>query len=251
MSRDILNPRTLVYARHIGRELALLSLSSLSQHYGDDNLEDVELADILERATRLLSNEAEEYLNSSGKALEEIYTQLNDFDPEERLDLVESSRELLQHKRNFSKELDQLKQQLREQAESLSNAVNLLGEALHVPLLRTLSDNPHVQTFTLELVSVFRDQRQDIDALINEVSEEWSVERMNSIDRDLIRIAATEMLYDPMANHLGGDTTPLPVIINEAVELAKKYGTPESYRFVNAVLRNLLPHAEQRRKQQR
>lgn len=251
MSQETPIPRTLVYARHIGRELALLSLSSLSQYQTEGDLDEVDLADILERATRLLSNEAEEYIGTSGKALEAIYSTLDAFEPEEKLDLVDSHRDLQKYKKSVGDKLEELKGLLREQAEELSNAVNLLGEALHLPLLRILSDNPHIKTFTLEVVSAYRDQRQDIDALINDVSEEWSLDRMNSIDRDLIRLAATEMLYDPMANQLGGDKTPLPVIINEAVELAKKYGTPDSYRFVNAILRNLLPHAEERRSQHR
>ena len=251
MSRENPIPRTLVYARHIGRELALLSLSSLSQYNPEADLDQIDLADILERAVRLLSNEAEEYISTSGKSLEEIYSTVDAFEPQEKLDLVDSHRDLQKYKRSIGDQLDDLKKQLRKQAEALSNAVNLLGEALHLPLLRILSDNPHIKTFTLEVVSSYRDNRQDIDALINDVSEEWSLERMNSIDRDLIRLAATEMVYDPMATQLGGDKTPLPVIINEAVELAKKYGTPDSYRFVNAILRNLLPHAEERRRQRK
>lgn len=245
------SPRTLVYARHIGRELALLSLSSLSQYSDETALEQVALADILERAVRLLITEAEEYLTSTGKVLEETHSALENIDPEDSFAQADGSRDLQQSKRNLTRELEKLQQQMQAQVDILSNAVNLLGEALHVPLLRILSDNPHVRTFTLELVSAWRDQRESIDKLINDVSGEWPVDRMNSLDRDLIRIGATEMLYDPIANYLGGDTTPLPVIINEAVELAKKYGTPESYRFVNAVLRNLLPFAEERRRNQR
>ena len=248
MSGEPSVPRTLVYARHIGRELALLSLSSLNQYADDSGLDQVNLGDVLERSVRMLTAEAEEYLSTGGKSLEEVYSTLENLDAEEELEKAESSRDLQQFRRNIGREIDRLKTLLQDQAQSLSNAVNLLGEALHVPLLRSLSDNPHVRDFTLELVSTYRDERTAIDTLINDVSgEEWPIDRMNSIDRDLIRIAATEMIYDPVAQRAGGDKTPLPVIINEAVELAKKYGTPDSYRFVNAVLRNLLPHAEGRR----
>ena len=242
-------PRTLVYARHIGRELALLSLSSLTQFADDSSLDQVNLADILERSVRLLASEAEEYITTAGKSIEETHAALEHFDAEDELAKAEGHKDVNQARRNLEREIAKLKASLRTQTEALSNAVNLLGEALTVPLVRSLSDNPHVRTFTLELVSTYRNHREGIDTLINEVSgEEWPLDRMNSIDRDLIRIGATEMLYDPVASLRGGDTTPLPVIINEAVELAKKYGTPDSYRFVNAVLRNLLPHAEGRRK---
>lgn len=244
-------PRTLVYARHIGRELALLSLSSLS-HTEETTLDQINLADLLERAVRLLVTEAEDYLSTTGKGLEETYAALEAIDPEDALAQAEGSRDKQQARRNLAREIEKLQERLQGFATELSNAVNLLGEALHVPLLRSLSDNPHVRTFSLELIGAWRDQRAQIDALINQVSgEEWPLDRMNSIDRDLIRIAATEMIYDPIANRLHGDVTPLPVIINEAVELAKKYGTPESYRFVNAVLRNLLPHAEEKRRGKR
>lgn len=249
MSDIPMAPRTLVYARHIGRELALLSLSSLNQYTDQNALDQVNLAEILERAVRLLTNEAEDYLTTAGKALEETHSTLENLDPEDMIENAESHRDLQTFKRNITRELEKIQQRLQAQTQELSNAVNLLGEALDVPLIRSLADNPHVRTFTLELVTAYRDQRESLDKLINDVSgEEWPIDRMNSIDRDLIRIAATEMLYDPIAHRLGGDVTPLPVIINEAVELAKKYGTPESYRFVNAVLRNLLPHAETQRR---
>jgi len=249
MSSEPIIPRTLAYARHIGRELALLCLSSLSQNYYDNTLADVDLADIIERATRMLNQEAEEYLSSSGKVLENVYNQLDQLDPSELVD-DDNIRDLSHAKRQFNKAFERIKETLQAQTQQLSHTVNLLGESLHIPLLRILADNPQIRTFTLELASVYREQHEYIDALLNEVSQEWSVERMNSIDRDLLRIAATEMLFDPIANHLGGDKTPLPVIINEAVELAKKYGTPDSFRFVNAILRNLLPHAEQKRREQ-
>ncbi|MBF2052616.1 MAG: transcription antitermination factor NusB [Candidatus Sericytochromatia bacterium] len=249
MSSESPIPRTLAYARHIGRELALLCLSSLSQTASEADFEALDLADLIERATRMLNQEAEEYLNTSGKALEAVYSQLEQLDPSELLD-DDNIRDLGAAKRQFKSAFDKIKDNLRSQTEQLSHAVNLLGESLHIPLMRILADNPHVRTFTLALVGVYCEQRETIDTQLNAVAEDWSVERMNSIDRDLLRIAATEMLFDPMANRLGGDRTPLPVIINEAVELAKKYGTPDSFRFVNAILRNLLPHAEARRQGQ-
>ncbi len=243
-----LSPRTLVYARHIGRELALLSLSALSQFSDDELATQVSLADILERSVRVLISEAEEYITHSGKTLEESHEALDQIDPEDSFAKVENTRDLQQHKRKLTIELEACKTAMLTQIQILSHTVNILGEALHMPLMRILADNPDIKKFTLELVSCWRSHHQEIDDLINQVSEEWTVDRMNSLDRDLIRIGATEMLFDPVAKLLHGNKTPLPVIINEAVELAKKYGTDESYRFVNAILRNLLPHAEESRR---
>lgn len=67
-----------------------------------------------------------------------------------------------------------------------------------------------------------------IDAMIGEKAEGWSVPRMGKVDIALLRLAVYEMLYD--------DNIPPSVAINEAVELAKKFGQDGSARFVNAVL---------------
>lgn len=71
----------------------------------------------------------------------------------------------------------------------------------------------------------------ELDARINEVSEGWKTSRMSRVDLSIIRLALYEMSYD--------DYVPLKVAINEAVELAKKYGGDDSPSFVNAILGKL------------
>lgn len=68
----------------------------------------------------------------------------------------------------------------------------------------------------------------EIDALINEKAEGWNTQRMGKVDLTIIRLAVYEMLFD--------EDVPAKVAINEAVELAKKYGQDESPSFVNGVL---------------
>ena len=68
----------------------------------------------------------------------------------------------------------------------------------------------------------------DIDPLIAEAAEHWRPERMAIVDRLILRMAVCELLRDP--------GTPRAVIINEALELARTFGTEESVRFVNGVL---------------
>ncbi len=67
-----------------------------------------------------------------------------------------------------------------------------------------------------------------IDSQITRASENWSVSRMGRVDRSIIRIATYEMLYM--------DEVPKNVAINEAIEIAKRFGTDESPTFVNGVL---------------
>jgi len=67
-----------------------------------------------------------------------------------------------------------------------------------------------------------------LDKIISRFSEKWEIERMSAVDRNIMRLALYEMLYR--------DDIPNAVSINEAVELAKKFGGEESWRFVNGIL---------------
>lgn len=71
----------------------------------------------------------------------------------------------------------------------------------------------------------------ELDAQINEVSDGWKTSRMSRVDLSILRLALYEMEYD--------SEVPLKVAINEAVELAKKYGGDDSPSFVNAILGKL------------
>ena len=72
---------------------------------------------------------------------------------------------------------------------------------------------------------------EEIDAAIGEASKGWKVSRMAKVDLALIRLAVYEMRYE--------EDIPVKVAINEAVELAKQYGTDDSSSFVNGVLAKL------------
>ena len=72
---------------------------------------------------------------------------------------------------------------------------------------------------------------EEIDTFINEVSEGWKTGRMGKVDLTILRLAVYEMKYE--------EDVPVKVAINEAVELAKKYGTDDSSAFVNGVLAKL------------
>ena len=72
------------------------------------------------------------------------------------------------------------------------------------------------------------DKLEEIDAMINEKAKGWSTDRMGKVDLTIIRLAVYEMKYD--------ETVPDGVAINEAVELAKRFGLDESAGFVNGVL---------------
>ena len=88
--------------------------------------------------------------------------------------------------------------------------------------------DPGTQGFAEDLFRVATARQEEIDSCIEKASEHWRLERMAAVDRNLLRAAIAEMLAYP--------ATPLPVIINEALEIARLYCAPESVNFLNGVL---------------
>jgi transcription antitermination protein NusB len=84
------------------------------------------------------------------------------------------------------------------------------------------------RAFAGSLVRGAKAEQAKIDAIIAESAEHWGLERMAVVDRNILRMAVYELLYEP--------DVPGKVAINEAIEIAKKFGTAESSRFINGVL---------------
>ena len=86
--------------------------------------------------------------------------------------------------------------------------------------------------FAEGLISGVKQHQVRIDALISEAAENWRLDRMAAIDRNILRLGAYEMMFC--------DEIPARVAINEALELAKRYSTAQSSRFVNGILDRVL-----------
>ncbi len=89
------------------------------------------------------------------------------------------------------------------------------------------------KAYAWQLVSGTTTNRAAIDEVIVSVSAEWKLDRMASVDRNIARLAIYEMRF-------GSEPLSPNVVINEAVELAKTFGTEESGRFVNGILGSLV-----------
>lgn len=76
------------------------------------------------------------------------------------------------------------------------------------------------------------EHRQEIDELIRTQADNWRLERMPAVDRNILRLAVYEMLYQ--------DDIPDLVVVDEAIELAKKFGSQQSGRFINGLLDGLM-----------
>ena len=96
---------------------------------------------------------------------------------------------------------------------------------------RLLSDRK-LSEFTEGLIAGVKEHQVRLDAMISQVAENWRLDRMAAIDRNILRLGAFEMMFCP--------EVPARVAINEALELAKRYSTAQSSRFVNGILDRVL-----------
>jgi transcription antitermination protein NusB len=85
-----------------------------------------------------------------------------------------------------------------------------------------------VQEFAEDIFRLAREHAAEIDQLIETHAENWRMDRMAAVDRNILRAAVAELLGFP--------ATPRAVVINEAIEIARKFSSPESVQFINGVL---------------
>ncbi len=96
--------------------------------------------------------------------------------------------------------------------------------------LRNASEG--LSDFTKRLVSGTLEHRDALDALISRQADHWRLMRMPIVDRNILRMALFELLHEP--------ETPRPVVIDEALEIAKRFSTPRSSQFINGILDGVL-----------
>jgi transcription antitermination protein NusB len=106
------------------------------------------------------------------------------------------------------------------------DAVTLLADRVGSPDVAPIND------YTVDLVEGVVARREEIDRLIEEHAEGWTLQRMPAVDRAVLRLGIYELLWMP--------DVPDAVAIDEAVELAKLLSTDDSPRFVNGILAQLL-----------
>jgi len=94
-------------------------------------------------------------------------------------------------------------------------------------LNRRLLKNRELVEFAVALLHGVLEKREEIDALLADKAANWSLGRMAATDRNVLRLGAYELLYTD---------TPRPVVINESVELARRFGSAQSAQFVNGIL---------------
>jgi N utilization substance protein B len=90
------------------------------------------------------------------------------------------------------------------------------------------SAEPDVEGFARSLFEGAVEHREELDRLVREHAEHWRIERMAAVDRNILRVAVYELVHHP--------ETPAAAVINEALEIARRFSGEDSVEFVNGIL---------------
>jgi transcription antitermination protein NusB len=196
--------------RQIARELALLSLSQLPAN--PKKLTEDQLPKLVLAAVRTLKEEVKDTLDNAAGELQRSNDRL----------LTSETR---------AADLNTARTMLKEAVSYTQGAINKLGAAIEFPeLIQLASQDKDVARYAIEIVRTVHENQHLVDGDITQALVDWQVNRLAQIDRDILRIAVTEMRF------LGLDAR---IAINEAVELAKRYSEADGHRFINGVLRRV------------
>lgn len=195
--------------RRIARELALLSLSQMPANL--EKLETQQMNNLMLAAVRTLTGEIQEALETAAAELKRGSERL--LSSETRTTEVQSAKAMV---------LDAIA--------LTQKAINRLGTAVEMPEVIQLANQQEVRTYALEIIKNINRRQVEIDGILTDALQDWQLNRLARIDRDILRIAVVEISF------LG---VPDRVAINESVELAKRYSDEEGHRFINGVLRRV------------
>ncbi|MDD3237747.1 MAG: transcription antitermination factor NusB [Candidatus Gastranaerophilales bacterium] len=207
-------------ARRAARELSLILFSQLNKKF--DTFSEKEFEDIILKSVRTLTNSATEDLKIASQSLLDIREFIDEYEANDPTNLerpigLSDKPVALPMTSDMVGKIDEL-----------MNVSEKAMMALEIAEMTALQENSDVKDYILKVVDSYRDNHESIDEQIKKFAHGWDINRLVKIDKDILRIAIAEMLFVKEA--------PLKVIIDEAVELAKKYSTDDSASFVNGIL---------------
>lgn len=211
-------------ARRAARELAFILFSQFDKkitNYSKENLDDIIL-----KSVRILSDSAKDDLKTSLGALIDMKNKIDDYEAEHEINLnrpIEAA--------NIPVPLPMTSDMTGRIDEMIEVAEKALL-AVEIAEFTTLESQSEVKRYAIQIAEAFQQQHQEIDDMIKEYSNGWDFDRLVKMDKDILRIAISELLYVKEA--------PMKVIVDEALELAKKYSTEDSATFINGILAKII-----------
>ncbi len=211
-------------ARRAARELAFILFSQFDKkiaNYSKDNLDDIIL-----KSVRILSDSANDDLKTSLGSLLDMKNRIDDFEAEHEINLnrpIEAA--------NVSVPM-MMSAEFKSRIDEMISVAEKALLALEIAEFTTLESQSEVKDYAIEIAQVYHQHSEEIDGVIKKNSTGWDIDRLVKMDRDILRIAICELLFIKK--------TPMKVVVDEALELAKKYSTDDSASFINGVLAKVI-----------
>ena len=114
-----------------------------------------------------------------------------------------------------------------------------MNEMDPVEALQNVLEEEQSDSYLESLVNGVYDNKEEIDKIIQDHLKHWKIERLARVDRNIIRVAIYELLYNK-------DEVPHNIVLNEAVEISKRFGDEKSSKFVNGVLSKIVDTLDSR-----
>ena len=194
-------------ARRAARELALILFSQFDKKIAQYN--QAEFEDIILKSVRTLTNNAIDELKVSVGAINAMKEYVDTYEAESPVNL---SRPLQSN--NIPVALP-MTSDLSGRLDELLNICEKVVLALEIAEMTALEHTGDVKNYVIEIANTFKEHASEIDGLIQKFAHGWDIDRLVKIDKDILRIAIAELMYI--------ESAPVKVVVDEALELAKKY----------------------------
>ncbi len=207
-------------ARRASRELALIIFSQIGKEI--EKFANSDFDQMILGSVRTLISNCEEEISIVTSELSGVREFVEEFENN--------------HPDNLSRPIDAinipvempLTSKMREDIDTIMNVAEKSLSALEIAELSVLSGQTDVKRYIHKIIKTYQEKKEEIDNVIKELASGWDIERLFKIDKDILRIAIAELLFVKDA--------PVKVVIDEALELAKKYSTDDSPSFINGIL---------------
>lgn len=219
-----LKEEIIMQARRAARELAFILFSQFDKKI--TNYSETDLENIILKSVRILTGNAGDELKTAVGALIDMKNRIDDYEAEHEINL---NRPL--EAANLPVPLPMTSDMTGRIDEMIDIAEKALL-ALEIAEFTTLDSQHEVKNYAIKIAEFFQKNHEEVDKLIQKYSKGWDIDRLVKMDKDILRIAIVELLYMKDA--------PMKVVIDEAIELAKKYSTDDSAAFINGILAKVI-----------
>ncbi len=220
-------------ARRAARELALILFSQFDKKITQYN--QAEFEDIILKSVRTLTNNAIDELKTSVGSINAMKEFVDNYETESPVNL---QRPLQAN--NIPVALP-MTSDLRGRLDELLNICEKVVLALEIAEMTALEHTGEVKNYVVQLATTYKEHSGEIDGFIQKFAHGWDIDRLVKIDKDILRISIAELLYI--------EGVPVKVVIDEALELAKKYSTDDSASFINGILGKVVDEKKARDKE--